>query len=92
MTTLEQKVSGYCYSIKNFIPGNGAAGLANGTRRYLGERLHLLSQEQVRRLTEADSCIQDIVKRAADENSWEQDEINDMADYLEQERKLQHAA
>ena len=75
--------------MKNFYPGSGSAGLANGTRRYLGEQLHLLTAEQRKRLFDADSAVPIAAQKAREEDSWEQDEINDLVDYLEQERQQQ---
>ncbi len=90
METLQNSLNGYCYSIENFFPDCGSAGLANSTRRYLGERLHLLTPEQLNRLFRADKQVGIAAQRAIDQNSWEQDFMVDLLQYLEQEQQLEH--
>ncbi len=90
MTRLESELNGYCRGIESFYPGCGEAGLSNSTRRYLGERLHLLTAEQRQRLFAADRLVPVAAQKAIEEQSWEQDEMNDLVTYLEQERQLEH--
>jgi len=92
METLQNSLSGYCYSIENFYPNDGESHLINSTRRYLGERLSQLTATEKAQLFAADRYAKEAAQKAKNENSWEQDSMNDLVDYLEQEKARRSTA
>ncbi len=90
MMTLEQKLRSYVLGLASFIPDNGEAHLLNGRRRYLGQHRSELTQEQLKSLWVADKMAIVAAQRAAKTRSWEQDSMNDLVAYLEQEQQLEH--
>ncbi len=92
MIPLQKQLDGYIHAMNNYYPDDGEVGPMNATRRYLGGRLDALSASQKNKLFDADRLVYGIAQKAREEDSWEQDEINDLVDYIEQEQATRHAA
>lgn len=87
MTTLEQALKSYQYGLEHFYPGDGEAHLINAQRRYLGEHIQALTAEQAQALHTADALMGKALRQCKAQDSWEQDNLIDLQEYLSQERK-----